>query len=208
MKREVTISLSIAAFSLAFLLPSDSWAVSSMAPAAAPSATSNAEQSEAMLMVPAVATLLNNIDARKAKPGQLFQARLSEKIMLKNGSELPRGTELIGTVANDDTHAGGASRLALRCTKAKLKDGMVVPIKATIVGAFPPDSPAGLNQDFWSPQTLQIEDENVISGVDLHSKIADKNSGVFVSTKKDDVRLPSGFDLALAIAAQPGNQRN
>ena len=45
-----------------------------------------------------------------------------------------------------------------------------------------------------------------MSGVDLHSKIADSNSGVFVSTKKDDVKLPRGYGIALAIAPRTGDR--
>jgi hypothetical protein len=36
--------------------------------------------------------------------------------------------------------------------------------------------------------------------VDLHSRISSINSGVFVSTKKNDVRLAAGSEIALAIA--------
>ena len=45
-----------------------------------------------------------------------------------------------------------------------------------------------------------------MSGVDLHSKIASMNSGVLVSTKKDDVKLKEGTEFGLAIAAA-GNGR-
>jgi hypothetical protein len=37
-----------------------------------------------------------------------------------------------------------------------------------------------------------MDQENVVSGVDLHSKISSQNSGVFVSTKKADIKLHAG----------------
>lgn len=49
---------------------------------------------------------------------------------------------------------------------------------------------------------LQIDEIGALSGVDLHSRIASKNSGVFVSTKKDDMKLSAGSEFALAIAVR------
>jgi hypothetical protein len=44
--------------------------------------------------------------------------------------------------------------------------------------------------------------------VDLHSSITDANSGVLVSTKKDDVKLVAGSRLSLAIAVQNDEVQN
>ena len=101
------------------------------------------------------------------------------------------------------------SRLALRFSKAELKDGKLIPIKATIVGLFPPQAENGEGYNIaagdqqpngWNASTLQVDQIGVVSGVDLHSRIAARNSGVFVTTKKDDVKLSSGSELLLAIA--------
>lgn len=201
MKREAAISLSIAVFSLTFCLPKD---IQARTPASLPDAQSArlaAEQSEATRMVPAEATLLKNLDARKAKLGQQFRATLSDKVQLKNGTELPRGTVLIGTVSADKMQTRGTSSLALRFTQANLKNGTTIPIKAMIVSVCSPDSRDAEDPNIWTARTFQIDQEDAMSGVDLHSRVAGENSGVFVSTKKDDVKLPRGFDIALAIAA-------
>ena len=164
---------------------------------------STAAQQEAMQMVPAEAVLKDRIDARKLDPGAKFQAALSGKVRLKSGAELPRGTELIGKVVRDKMQADGTSTLALRFTRARLKDGKVIPIKATIVGVT---SPADFDVSwdaspavYWSDKTLRVDQVNVESGINLHSAIASANSGVFVTTKKDDVKLPEGARLLLAI---------
>jgi hypothetical protein len=203
MKSEASISLSIAFCFLALLLPTNALALSSKSLPAMQTSQDGAGESEAMQMVPAEAVLLKTLDARKAEPGQQFRVMLSSNVHLKNGTELPRGTELIGTVAKDDMRASGASRLALRFSQADLKNGKVIPIKATIVDVYHTDDVVGLDPNSWTPSVLQIDQESAESGVDLHSKIADSNSGVFVATKKDDVKLPRGFGIALAIAAQP-----
>lgn len=166
---------------------------------------------EAMRMVPARADLLKTISAKKDQPGEMIEAKLAKTIHLSNGPELPAGTILMGTISNDDMQQEGMSKLALLFNKAKLKDGTVIPIKATIVGIAKPenDSPgtdypvsAGDQvPNSWTDGTLQVDQIGVTSGVDLHSKIASKNSGVFVSKDKDNVTLRTGSEVELAIGA-------
>jgi hypothetical protein len=118
---------------------------------------------------------------------------------------------LIGSVATDDMQLAGTSKLALRFSQAQLKNGQVIPIKATIVGVLPSESSnpedgvtPGVGGDQaqtgWSNGTLQVDQIDALSGVDLHSKIASANSGVFVSTRKNDVKLSKGSEIELAIA--------
>lgn len=172
---------------------------------------------EAMRMVPARAALQRTLNADKDKPGSEFRAVLSKKVQLDNGPELPEGTILLGRVAADDMNEGGTSKLALRFTQADLKDGQVVPIKATIVGVYRPEStgpegypiaPGDEVPNSWNDGTLAVDQIGVMSGVDLHSKISSRNSGVFVSPKDKDVKLGSGTEIALAIAANPRGGRN
>ncbi len=208
MKREAMISLSLAAFSLVFFLPKDAQARPGAKVADPPDAALAAGSGEAAQMVAAQAAVSKPLDAKNAQPGQQFQASLRGKVQLKNGPELPRGTVLIGTVASDDKPESGGVKLALRFTEARLKDGKVVPIKATIVGISPPDTPEDEAGNSWSAKTLQFDDIGAVPGGDLHSNIASQNSGVFVSSKKDDVKLPAGCGLSLAIAAAPSNQQS
>jgi hypothetical protein len=166
---------------------------------------------EAMRMVPARAALDRNLDANKVKSGDEFRAELVKKVQLDNGPLLPEGTVLVGRISTDDMNVGGTSKLALRFTHANLKDGQVVPIKATIVGIYGPetmsseDYPVARGDEVpntWNDGTLAVDQIDALSGVDLHSKIASRNSGVFVSTKKDNFKLTAGSEFALAIAEQ------
>jgi hypothetical protein len=212
MKQTFPISITIAAVSFALLYPqhvcaqdASQGAVNSAEPAVA-----SVTQSEGMQMVPAEAALIGKIDARKAQVGQEFRATLSNTVHLKNGPELPHGTQLIGTIASDDTQ-GGALKLALSFTKAELKDGKVVPIRALIVGLNQPgnDYPGDTTQvavNNWNDSTQKIDAIGVLSGVDLHSEVAGADSGVFVATKKDDLKLLPGDQFVLAIAARSGSE--
>jgi len=157
-------------------------------------------------MVPANATLAQAIDAKKMQPGQPFQAKLSDTVHLKNGVELPRGTTLVGTVATDQM-GNGKSTLALRFTKADLKGGKEIPIQATIVGVAPPANGSGWDGSGaqappspWNGSSLQVDEIGVMSGIDLHSKIAGEDSGVFVSSRKDNMKFLNQSQLSLAIA--------
>ena len=216
MTRHTALPLSIAALSFAMLLPAcaQSGDQNNMS-------TQNSQNSgnsnqprghhEAMRMVPARAVLDRDLDADKIKDGYEFRAKLAQKVQLDNGPMLPEGTILVGKVEKDDMDVSGTSKLALRFTQAQLKDGQVVPIKATIVGAFRdngsspdgyPVAPGDQIPNSWNDGTLQVDQISVMSGVDLHSKISSNNSGVFVSKTKHNMTIPAESELALAIAEQ------
>ena len=204
MRHRPFISLSIAALSVILVLPAS--AQDSSQTAAGNSADAN---SDATHMVPATAALKTTYDSDKLKLGDPFNVVLSASVQLQNGPKLPSGTVILGTVTTDDLNVNGAAKLSLRFTQAKLKNGQVVPIKATIVGVYAPEItnasgspiiPGDQYPNLWTPQTVNIDQVEAISGVDLHSRISSINSGVFVSTKKNDLRLSVGSEIALAIA--------
>ena len=129
------------------------------------------------------------------QPGAQFKAVLSDTVHLKNGIELPKGTTLVGTIATGSAPQGVKAELALRFTQADLKSGKTIPIEATIVGVAPPVDNLGdsLSEQVppspWNGKAMQFDMTGVLSNVDLHSRIAGKNSGVFVSDKKSDIKL-------------------
>jgi hypothetical protein len=172
---------------------------------------------EAVRMVRALAELMRPLDAKKDQSGSAVQAKLVQKVTFTDGTELPKDTFLIGEVTVDDMQEQGVSKLALRFNQARLKNGTVVGIKATIVGFYGPG--AGDSQIYpveagdqvpnsWTDGTLQLDQINVVADVDLHSKISSGNSGVFVSTKKGDVKLKEGSEIQFAIGPGQGGQNS
>ena len=148
-------------------------------------------------MVPADAHLVKTLDAKKSQSGTQFEAVVDGTVHLKDRTELPHGTVLVGTVATGQMQAGGTSTLALRFNEVKLKDGKTFPIHAMIAEITGPVEDVGYmesNDDLlaWSGKTYQIDEIGAVNDVDLHSSITDANSGVLVSTKKDDVKLVAG----------------
>jgi hypothetical protein len=203
MLRKSLITLSVAALCATLFIPASAQDTGTNS-----AANSSDAGIEATRMVPATAAIKKTIDSNKLKPGDSFSITLTAPAQLMHGPKLPSGTELVGNVATDDTNFGGTSKLVLRFTQANLKGGKVVPIKATIVGVYGPEvsnasgtpiSPGDQYPNTWTPQTVQIDQVGALSGIDLHSKISSENSGVFVSTRKDNVKLEAGSEIALAI---------
>ncbi len=195
--KTLALTAAISALSMPVLAQSASGPASQSMLASA----SSAGASEAAQMVPAIAELQHTLDADKDHLDSTFEAELSHKVTLSNGTVLPSRTVLIGKVTRDDMQPSGKSEFALRFDQAQLKNGKTVPIKATIVDITRPtsDSDQFIAPNDWTSQTLTVEQLDAVSGVDLHSEIASDDSAVFVSTKKHDVKLPAGSGLNLAI---------
>lgn len=205
MNHSSPFTLTAAAFSLV-LMAVPAAQIYGQAENANPQATNSntATGDEATQMVPAQVALQKSLDAKKVKPGEQFQSSLTGKVHLKNGVELPSGTKLIGTVVTDNLQAGN-STLALRFTQAETKDGKTIPIKAMIVGVNPPQEGPPVDTttqpaNTWNYNARQVDDVGVMSGIDLHSRINSDNSGMFVTTKKSDVKFAARSQFALAIA--------
>jgi hypothetical protein len=207
MKREGAVTLSMAALSLALVMTNGAEAKTPKNPPDKSSAAASTLQGDAARMVTAQAGVEKLIDAKKLQPDQKIQIVLSDKVQLKNGLELPRGTVLTGTASVGDAQSGGASKLALRFTQAQLKGGKTIPIKATIVGLFPANSSERSDRDIWNAKSLKTDQSGVVPGLALHSNIEDSDSGVFVSTKGDAVKLAPGNWMALVIESLPESQQ-
>lgn len=219
MKRKIAGRLFVGAVSLCLLGLGPASAKGQDAqntPAKAAPANAAMEPGETTNVVRGVVALTKSLDAKKAQPGSTFEAKLESNIRLKNGTDLPKGSLLVGQVGTDDMNQNGNSKLALRFTEAKVKGGNSIPIHATIMEVYPPSGFTGYgsgataggtpqsdpdNTSFTS-QTLKVDQIGAINGVDLHSNVTSQNSGVFVTTKRDDVKLAQGSQLALAISTQ------
>ncbi len=205
MKSGATIALSVALAFGAFVAPHSARAADHQS-----NWQSAAAKQEAAEMVPATVDLKQQLNAAKVHPGDHFEAVLHGDVQLKNGPRLEHGTILMGTVTTDHT-AKGDLRVALCFTGARMKDGQTIPIKATVVQIANPDrSRWGMNMadesGLWTPHTLRIDQINALSGIDLHSEVASQNSAVFVSHKKDNLKLQAGSQILVAIAARQHNE--
>lgn len=177
--------------------------------------SSQDQKSQAAQMVATRAELEQTINAKDAKQGQEFKAKLPHKVQLKDGTVLPANTMLIGKVGQDDMNVQGRSKLVLWIDQAQLKDGKLVPVKATIVGIYRPgdqtgdDYPTAAGDQMpndWHRGIIKIDEIDALHNVDLHSDLKSRNSGVLVSKKEDNIKLSRGTELALAIAGESQQQ--
>jgi len=90
-------------------------------------------------LVPARATLQSTLDAKKAKQGEPVKAKLEADVQIPDEPSLPKNTVLEGHV--DQVQASehhSNSSLIVTFDQAKLKDGQVLPIKATVMAVSEP----------------------------------------------------------------------
>lgn len=160
------------------------------------------------------ARLDHTIDAQNAQQGQHVEAKLNDTVKTRSGLELPKGTELIGQVSRvQSSENGGPSDLALVFSKAELKDGKQIPVKVTLVGAFPPTagaaSPYG-NQTMGpapkhiSPQEKIDQEAGLLSHISMTASAQGHNSATF-RDKDGNVKLRQGTYFQVGIAPASGN---
>jgi hypothetical protein len=201
MKREFAIAVSTV--SVALLFPAVALAKSS--------SSAQTEDSEDTQLVSAHVALNQDIDADRMRQGDPIRTVLSDKVHLQDGIELPAGTAILGVIATDDMKSEGTSKLALDFTQAELKDGTVVPFKATMLGVYPPESedaqghplkPGDQVDNHWTQYPDGVDEIGALPGVNLYSRLSDDTSGVLVSTTKHDMKLKRGSEIALVVVPQ------
>jgi hypothetical protein len=161
-------------------------------------------------------TLDRTLDSKSAAAGQVVTAKLDGTVTAADGTKLPKGTELIGKVA-DVKNANGATSVSLVFTSAKLKDGKEIPVKATVLAAYPELDPIGatLGDVATQPAPAKVEGDSVfdqqpgaLSRVALSSAVKNHESGTFSSTN-GNFKLLAGTNLQVGIApASSGSGTN
>jgi hypothetical protein len=159
------------------------------------------------------ARLERAINTDTVKVGDAVTAKLDGSVTTSDGVKLEKGTELQGTVADaaPSAHRGPAS-LTLIFTKAQLRDGKQIPVKVTLLAAYP--SSADDNATYGSsviaapPQHIdadqQVEQEpGLLSHVELKSAVQGQDSGTFSKTD-GNFRLDAGTWLQVGIAPAGG----
>lgn len=157
----------------------------------------------------------HGLDSKNAAPGQIISVKIDRSVKTMDGIDLPKGTELMGKV--DQVHAsenGSPGTLSIVLNEAQMKDGKQVPVKVTLVGAFPPgqhsDSEYGTETMGPAPKHISMQEKvdqepGVLSHTSMTSSVKSHDSAVF---RKDngDVNLKAGtyFQLGIAPASQNG----
>lgn len=86
------------------------------------------------------AEFTKSIDSKRAQVGDRVNAKTTTDAKLPNGTDLPKGTTLVGNVVDvkAKTKEDKNSHLVLALNRAVLKDGQEVPIRATVTSVTAP----------------------------------------------------------------------
>ena len=94
---------------------------------------------------PVKGELVSKLDSKKAKVGDSVVVKTDEKLTAADGTEIPKGSKLIGHVALVHPHSKDTqnSQMALLFDQAQLKNGQSMPIKSTIEAVSPAEASGG-----------------------------------------------------------------
>lgn len=147
------------------------------------------------------------LDSKSAAAGQVVTAKLDSTVTTAEGTKLPRGTELIGKVA-DVKNTNGATSVSVVFTSAKLKGGKEIPVKATLLGAFPDVDPIAqtLGDVAVQPAPATVDGDSTfdqqtgaLGHVAMTSAVKSHDSGTF-SSPDGNFKVLAGTYLQVGIA--------
>ena len=86
------------------------------------------------------AELTKRIDVKKAKVGEMVEARTTSAVKLPDGTELPKGTKLAGKVTDvrARSNTDKTSHIAFNLDQALMKDGHEVPLRVMVMSVTAP----------------------------------------------------------------------
>ena len=172
---------------------------------------------ENLQLVSAAAQLTHKIDTKTARQGQTVKAKLTSNVKTAEGMKLDKGTMLLGKVEQVQRSTdNGPSQLSIVFDEARLKDGKTIPVKATLLGAYPSNTgdyyaESGTNGALMPGEPQRISDQQkidqmpgMLSHVGMHSAVQSNVSATFIS-KDRDIDLKQGTRLQVAIAPLPAS---
>jgi hypothetical protein len=153
--------------------------------------------------------LVSPLNSQTATEGQTVTVKLDGTVKTADGVKLSRGTELVGKITSvKPSQNGGPASVTLTFTTADLKGGKQIPVKATLLAAYPGDqdveaqySESTMNavaSTVPSDQTIDQE-PGALPGVALKSAVEAPESGTF-SKSKGNFKLAAGTFLQVGIA--------
>ncbi len=156
------------------------------------------------------AVLTHSLNSNNVKAGQSVTAKLTSDAT----SQLPKGTMLIGKVDQvQNASTDGASKMSITFNQARLSNGQEIPIKAMLLGAYPPVVYNHLSgtSTYLPTQPNTVSDAKGVSqqpgalnGIGMESSGRSDASAVFTSTNRN-IKLENGTVLQVAIAPMAGS---
>lgn len=187
-------------------------AAQSTQPMQAESSQATQQAASNLQLVSAEAQLTHQLNSKDATQGETVKAKLTSDVKTAEGMKLDKGTMLIGKVEQVQRSTGSSpSRMSIVFDQAQLKDGKTIPVKATLLGAYPSSAGSyfadtGTNGSLMAVQPHRVSSQvkvdqmpGTLSHVGMHSAVQSNVSGTFVS-KDRDIDLRKGTRLQVAIS--------
>ncbi|HEY6445878.1 MAG TPA: hypothetical protein VIY53_05415 [Acidobacteriaceae bacterium] len=153
--------------------------------------------------------LVSPLNSQTATEGQTVTVKLDGAVKTADGVKLTRGTELVGKITSvKPSQNGGPASVTLTFTTAELKSGKHLPVKATLLAAYPGDqgieaqySNSTMNAVARTVSAAQTIDQEpgALPGVALKSAVEAPESGTFSKTD-GNFKLAAGTFLQVGIA--------
>ncbi|MES2219734.1 MAG: hypothetical protein V4587_02065 [Acidobacteriota bacterium] len=175
-------------------------------------------QPQNLNLVSANAQLARGLNSDSMHEGQTVMAKLTSDVKTEGSTELPKGTVLLGTVkqVQNQIADGNGAKFSIVFNEARLSNGREVPIKATLLAAYPP-VPIGMapgpssymiKQPHRIPSDQKVQQNpGTLGHVMLQSAVQSDVSGTFLS-KNHSINLHRGTRLQLAIAPETDSMSN
>jgi hypothetical protein len=95
-----------------------------------------------MQLQPVKGELEGKLDSKSAKQGDSVVVKTKENVKTADGSEIPKGSKIVGHVTNVQAHGEGKenSQIAIQFDHAELKGGQNLPIASVIQSIAPSES--------------------------------------------------------------------
>ena len=96
---------------------------------------------------PVSAELVDKLDSKSAKQGDSVVVKTDENLQISQGTEIPRGSKLIGHVTNVQPRGDGHenSQIAIQFDRAELIGGQTLPIESVIQSVAPAVGTEGMS---------------------------------------------------------------
>ena len=105
---------------------------------ASPNSSAASSQAPAVEMSPVTAELVSKLDSKTAKTGDSVVVQTKASIKTADGTEIPKGSKLVGHVlAAKPSAAGDNSQVALQFDHFELKGGQNLPVRSQIQSIAP-----------------------------------------------------------------------
>jgi hypothetical protein len=165
-------------------------------------------------MLPVRAQLMGKLDSKSAKTGDSIELRTMEAIKTSDGTEIPKGTRIMGHVTSVVAHGKGSenSEVAIQLDRADLKGGSSFAIRSQIQWVTPPPDPstsASLRSQQNIGGNVMGDPTNVMGGAHNGGVGAGSNTGLTVTggmmqaSPRQTEGLGSAADYGMQAPTQP-----